>query len=448
LNTEKLHSYATRLEGFFGPEIAQRVMAALNAAPTVSLRVNREKPTDQFDHLPRVPWAENAYILPERPVFALDPLFHAGCYYVQDSSSMILEAVLKELVFEEDNIAMLDACAAPGGKSLIALDTLGHRGFLVANETDPKRNSILAENLLKWGKANHAICRADSNLFGDRGELFDLIIVDAPCSGEGMFRKDAFAVEQWSETLVTQCALTQERILDNLRPSLKGGGYLVYATCTLNPEENQVQIHKLLESGFEMALPALDAFRDFLVPGDYKGKTLGYYLLPGISTGEGLFISAVRKTGSSSLPVQRKPNRSLQLARFQQSDIHPLTTGVTYDLSWTLGNEVYGVNDEADRLHTLLGLPFKRVGLPVYERKGKINIPLHGLAMDPRMKCGNYELDLQEALNYLRKQSTSAPGNNKQSWMTACYKRHPLGWVKAVPGRVNNYYPANFRLRI
>lgn len=448
LNTEKLNAFRKQLERTFGHEIAGRVAEALREPPTVSLRINPRKSTGQFAGLPRVPWAKEAYLLAGRPVFALDPLFHAGCYYVQDSSSMILEAVLQRLEFERENIAMLDACAAPGGKSLIMLDTLGHRGFLVSNEVDPKRNSILGENLLKWGNAGYAVCRAESSVFANYPEVFDLILTDAPCSGEGMFRKDTFALEQWTEGLVEQCVHTQKHILGNVRHALKPGGYLVYATCTLNARENQMQIETLLGDGFELALPSLDEFAPYLVPAEHKGKTLGHYLLPGISTGEGLFISVVRKTGHDQNPAHRKNNRQGVLLPFDRNLIRPFTDTVTYDYSWSRGNEVSGVNDPHGLYRSLGGLPFKSMGLPAYENKGKTCIPLHGLAMDPRLKGGQYDLDLGQALNFLRKQSTPSPQNAHHGWLAASYKGHPLGWVKAVPGRVNNYYPAHFRLRI
>lgn len=438
--------FLTRLQADFGKETAQRVHQGLQAAPSISVRINGSKPTRAFDHLPRVPWSKSGFLLKERPAFALDPHLHAGSYYVQDSSSMILEAVLDQLPLPQDGLLALDACAAPGGKSLTLLDRISPNGFLVANEVDSKRNAILGENLLKWGAANHAVTQLSATAWAHHPSLFDLIVVDAPCSGEGMFRKDDFARQQWSEALVQQCATMQSSILDALRECLKPGGFLVYSTCTMNRHENEAQLERLLHGGFEMATPELRAHASHLVPAYLEDTLAGHYLLPGISTGEGLFISVLRKQGDTDTT---KPKRSNLWPAFNASATASFgEVGNHFTHTWSKGSETYGVFDPLE-IHTRLPphFPLKSAGLPAFEPKGKHVVPLHGLAMHPHAHI-DLELNLEDALNYLRKQSISASQNKTSQWTCVGYEQRALGWVKAVPGRMNNYYPNHFRLRM
>jgi 16S rRNA C967 or C1407 C5-methylase (RsmB/RsmF family) len=432
------------LESHFGKLVSEKVKLGLTLPPTVSVRINPEKPTHKFDQERKVPWAPWSFLLKERHSFSLDPLFHAGAYYVQDSSSMVLDFILSKLEFSSEGILALDACAAPGGKSLILSDFLKNKGFLIANEIDGKRNAILSENLLKWGSAHHAVTQLSSQKWREIGGVFDLVLVDAPCSGEGMFRKDDFAVTQWSNSLINQCAESQRQILDNLSETIIEGGYLIYSTCTMNPFENENQLEHLLENGFESATPDLSQFSEFLIPIHLENKLVGYYLLPGISTGEGLFISVLRKTSDSKNRVGFK---SFNLTAANGQVIETFVQS-EFMGSWMKEGDNYAVNDSFDLLDRFPDrMAFKSVGIPAYTLKGKDIIPLHGLAMLPSAKA-HFELDLSEALNYLRKERISAPSNSDQKWMLVGFENHVLGWVKYVPGRLNNYYPTHFRLRM
>jgi len=443
---QKLPSaFIESLHDHFGEQIASKTLNALEKTSSTSIRVNPLKPIDKFSNNIQVPWSKHGYILNERPVFSLDPLYHAGCYYVQDSSSMIVEAILNEIKPNKEGI-FLDACAAPGGKSTILLDYLDDNGFLISNEVDPKRNSILRENILKWGRQNVGVTSLPTRKFDELECAFDLMLIDAPCSGEGMFRKDAFAVEQWSQNLVESCALTQKNILNDLAPTLKQGGVLIYSTCTTNQIENEFQVESLIESGnFEIIEIDLSTYNSYIVEAKANNKTIGYYLLPGTSTGEGLFISALKKTSPSrhengrnnltKIPFQT-PHQEFQKA------FPEIATEYAY---WNLKDEMYAVKNHATIAH--INLPFKMIGLPFYQMKGKNVIPLHGMATS-KLGLMQIDLDHENSLRFLRKETISLPRNLKKGWTIVGHKNIPLGWIKIIDQRSNNYYPSWLRLRI
>lgn len=439
-------SYWISLRNHFGEAVEQKVKAGLQQAASVSVRKHLHKQSN-IETAENIVWCENGFLLKERPVFALDPNFHAGSYYVQDSSSMILREALNQLKLETDEPMMLDACAAPGGKSTLILDYLDGRGFLISNEIDGKRNDILEENLTKWGYANQAITKLDTYHFEELTSFFDLVVLDAPCSGEGMFRKDAFAVSQWSESLIQQCNLTQQTIVSNLTPALKSGGYLIYCTCTTNLTENEHQIQSLVDSGdYELTNPDFSKFSEYILPAELNGKLLGFYLLPGISTGEGQFISVLRKvTNHGELSISRKRRLALSRTKIDTSDF-----GINHDFAafWQSGNEYFGVNGCNDKLEQLSDrFHFRSVGLGLVEIDGKKRIPMHGLAMDFRT-ADFVELNLEEALAFLRKDAISAQNFEHEGWQLVGYQNQPLGWVKALGNRVNNYYPNKYKLRL
>jgi 16S rRNA C967 or C1407 C5-methylase (RsmB/RsmF family)/NOL1/NOP2/fmu family ribosome biogenesis protein len=435
-------AFLDRLRTHFGDVVAKKIEKGLTLPASVSIRKNDAKSVN-LDHVgTKIPWSDNGLLLNERPSFSQDPHFHAGAYYVQDSSSMFLEAILDRIKIDaEDGILALDACAAPGGKSILIADYLHDKGFLIANEIDSKRNAVLQENLLKWGCSNQAVSQLPTSKLSDLGAIFDLIVIDAPCSGEGMFRKDPFAVEQWSERLVEQCTTKQDEILDDLSNCLRAQGILIYSTCTMNPSENENQVSKLLDDGYELALPEFDEFAEYLVPAMINDSCLGYYLLPGISTGESLFFSVLRKLDSNYTRVKR----GFSTKPFNHSTY--LTEALRFDFEWEKNAEVFGFNDPYELCKRLPDrFPFKSVGLPVLEQKGKDTIPLHGLAIHPSAII-DVELTLQQALDYLRKDRISVESKNSNKWQRVGYNKSVLGWVKVLPNRVNNYYPSYYKLR-
>ena len=256
----------------------------------------------------RVPWTSGTYYLAERPNFAQQPLFNAGLYYVQDPSCTYLESVWRTLYgtsaansSPQAPKRVLDLCAAPGGKSTHLADLMNERGLLVSNEVISSRAATLAENMAKWGVANSVVTNSDPSAFSKLQNLFDLILVDAPCSGEGMFRKNPDAIGEWSLNNVKLCAQRQRRILNDIWPALRQGGYLIYSTCTFNHLENADNVQYIVEElGAEvipLALQEWELLRSCGVEavGEGKAASLGYQFFPGLARGEGQFFAILRK---------------------------------------------------------------------------------------------------------------------------------------------------------
>ncbi len=219
-----------------GASQADALFAALGTESPTSIRLNPYKIDKPIDESP-VGWSKYGFYLPQRPSFTLDSDFHAGAYYVQEASSQFVGHILASRNVEGARV--LDMCAAPGGKSTLYSTLVGLEGLVVANEINRARASVLADNARKWGLGNIVVCNNRPEHLAQFESWFDVVAVDAPCSGEGMFRKMDGAVEEWSVANVAMCAQRQKEILDNAWLSLKAGGVLLYSTCTFNHDENE-----------------------------------------------------------------------------------------------------------------------------------------------------------------------------------------------------------------
>jgi 16S rRNA C967 or C1407 C5-methylase (RsmB/RsmF family) len=299
------------LKASVGP--AEKVLEALGEAPSVSVRLNPAKLREcPFPDARKVPWSPFGYLLKERPVFTLDPLFHAGCYYVQDTSAMFVGHVFRQLLpLLEPDATVLDLCAAPGGKSTDLAASMrecwGDSFSLLANEVMRNRFGVLRSNLDTWGDPRTGCVSRDPSAFGD-SPLFDAVVADVPCSGEGMFRKDAQAVAEWSLQTVEFCAARSRRILRDIWPALKPGGFLVYSTCTFNHFENDDTVEWI----------ASELGADILPPQDFPPAVTtrcGQVLLPGLVPGEGQYAAVLRKHGEASGVRQADVFRLFQAQR-------------------------------------------------------------------------------------------------------------------------------------
>lgn len=288
------------LKDLLGNE-APKLITALDQPPITSVRLNRRKPGAEFAGSSPVKWCSSGLYLDHRPEFIMDPLLHAGAYYVQDASSMIYESVVSSLLSKFDTpdnsgIHILDLCAAPGGKTTAMINALPEGGFITANEFTKKRVVALQENIDRWGYPNVKVTNKDSAYFANQGEVYDIVAVDAPCSGEGMMRKEEIARTQWSWQLVKDCAELQKEILSNASQALKPGGFLVYSTCTFNHlenEENAEYIHRNLG-----LLPVDPDFpEDWGIPGGIRTNLPVFRFMPHVTKGEGLFLSIFKKQG-------------------------------------------------------------------------------------------------------------------------------------------------------
>ena len=390
-----------------------------------------------------VPWCVHGRYLESRPVFTLDPLFHAGAYYVQEASSMLLEQAFRSVNGLPRRSAVLDLCAAPGGKSTHLASLIPPDALLVCNEPVRSRQAALMENLWKWGRANVVVTGAEPEAFAALGPVCDLILVDAPCSGEGMFRKDPHARAQWGENLVEGCALRQQHILDAAWSVLKPGGHLIYSTCTWETSENEDQVQRLAHSGAEVVSIAVDP------AWGVQANPHGLRCYPHRVRGEGFFIALLRKpaAGHGINPVSVQPSHGSAL---------PTPVG---DWLSTDRDQQVAESDEALYALDACWAPFVdeltravhvcAPGIPIALRKGRSWLPHPALALSELLNSGNFpriNLDLQAALGFLR--GEALPAADATGTVLVCHQGTPLGWANGAGNRYNNRWPAPWRIRM
>ena len=418
-----------------------------------SLRLNEYKPIHIHSHpflanTEAIPWCSSASYLKERPSFVLDPLWHAGAYYVQEASSMLLHYILTQIVPSPKNNKVLDLCAAPGGKSTL-LANYFKDGLVVANETIKSRNHILVENITKWGADHVVVTQNDPAHFKSLPHFFDLMVVDAPCSGSGLFRKDPSAIEEWSLDNVQHCSVRQARILEDSLVTLKEGGYLIYATCSYSYDEDEkIMDHIAALPG--MANIPLEMPKEWGVEACYsdKAKAKGFRAYPNKVKGEGFFITVFQKqvAESPAYPVDDfKFNSLTKNELLTMQSIFELPTNYFY---LTHQNTIIAIPAYFKQdIQTILShLYVRKMGLAIGEIKGKDLIPAHALAMSDwsNLPYQSTEVDLTTALQYLRRADLHLPEG--KGWQVLTYLNIRLGWVKLLPNRSNNYYPNEWRI--
>jgi NOL1/NOP2/sun family putative RNA methylase len=416
-------------------------LSAHEHEPELSVRLHPEKGKDLYADNSIVKWCPNGKYLTKRPDFTLDPLFHAGAYYVQEASSMSIWSVLEELFSKTKEINVLDLCAAPGGKSTLIASWLNGEGLLVSNEVIRSRAGILKENLDRWGYANVVVSNNDPRQFGKLTGMFDVAIVDAPCSGSGMFRKDPYAMNHWSLEAVDHCAARQKRILSDVWPSIKQGGYLVYSTCSYSLQEDE-EICDWLQEEENAELIPIKSFEQF--PEIIKSE-FGYRFYPDKTKGEGFFIALIKKN-ENTLDNILKPAK---LRDISTEAAHFIIDNSNLKLHYNhLGecaiNEYSGefISTIEKHLHII------KCGIKLGELKGKNFVPDHELAMSVLLNPNfqTIELNKEEALRYLKKEAL--PNNSgKTGWTKICYQGRVLGWGNALPNRINNGLPKSWRIR-
>jgi 16S rRNA C967 or C1407 C5-methylase (RsmB/RsmF family)/NOL1/NOP2/fmu family ribosome biogenesis protein len=447
--------FERQMQDLLGPEYAGFV-AALEHPPPVSVRLNARKmplPPATIAGLGPVggvPWHPQGYYLPERPVFTLDPLLHAGAYYVQEASSMFLYEALRQTLPDSKAPRILDMCAAPGGKSTLLQAFSQAGGLLVSNEYVRSRVSVLRENLERWGEAALAVTSADAEAFAALEDWFDVVAVDAPCSGEGLFRKDPDAMREWSPAAVENCAFRQQHILKDAVEALAPGGILLYSTCTYNRLENQDNANWLC-SRFPLEIVHLDIPESWGI----LDTGAGYQFFPHRLQGEGFFLSVLRKKDG---PAKRLHPASVfqHLRPLPKSQVPALEPWVASpDLLrfyLTPQNEVIAIPRalEEDFLMVDKVSNSKWFGVKMGAFKGKDFIPDHALALStlrsPTLPHVNFNRD--QALLYLKREALELPAGAPKGWALAAYENLPLGWMKILPNRMNNYLPQERRIRM
>lgn len=444
--------FVERVFADLGPEEGRALCEALDTESPVSVRINPAKPAPALRGEP-VPWSCGGYYLPERPQFTLDPEFHAGAYYVQEASSQAVGHLLRGV--ETEGRRILDLCAAPGGKTTLYATLAGPDGLVVANEIDRRRAQVLADNVRKWGTGNVVVTSNEPRHVAEFEGWFDVVAVDAPCSGEGMFRKDAQARTEWSEANVGMCAARQREILREAWRALKPGGTLLYSTCTFNRTEDEQTLEEMLAwAGSEVTeaeeVP-VDAAWGIVVGRVGAFRTYRFY--PHRAKGEGFFAAVARKAFDAGGRMRTpKARRSL---------FTPVNRQTSEELKrWVKEPERMCFSEVAETLYGYRASQFEAVK----SLAGVLAVLYSGVALgqsfggklkpDPalaffaglnRDALPLAELDREQALQFLRKQEVAAelfaPGMN-----LVCYAGQALGFVKRIGNRVNNLYPNSLRI--
>lgn len=425
------------------------LLKSLQQASTSSIRINSSKWDGRPWHSEPVPWCSSGFYLEARPSFTLDPLFHSGCYYPQEASGMFMEQIFRQIVNTGGNIRVLDLCAAPGGKSTHLSSLIGQGGLLVSNEVIRSRAAVLAENISKWGAGNTIVTQNDPSGFTGLQGFFDVILVDAPCSGEGMFR-DAVAINEWSEENAGHCSERQKRIMADVWPALNEDGILIYSTCTFNPGENEENINWLLTSHQSESLELDISEFSGITKIDFQGIH-GYGFYPGRIKGEGLFVSAIRKRGNSGKTMQVK--RVGKRAGPEKSNIEIAETLTSFHPENIIrhGDEIHrhaGKPDEFNLLRQKLKIISPGTKICTLKKNGYV--PAHELALSTGIRKDLFhkaELDHGQALAYLRRDNIASMDIPK-GWFIASYKGINLGFCNNIGKRVNNYFPVDRRIRM
>ena len=416
-----------------------------------SIRFNpfKKSACDDLQIESRVAWSSLGAYLNERPIFTLDPLFHGGSYYVQEASSMFLEQALKQTVELSHRIRVLDLCAAPGGKSTLIQSLLSEESMLVSNEVIKSRVNILQENMIKWGGKNVVITNNDARHFASLQNYFDVMVVDAPCSGSGLFRKDPDAIGEWSPENVTLCSQRQQRILADALPCLKKNGILIYCTCSYSMEEDE-EILDWLKDSFEMnSLPLqLETSWGIVESLSRKNKCFGYRFYPDKLKGEGLFIAVLQKLEGKEEAVK---SRKSSLETLSKNEVSIVKNWIK-DVHATIikhGDEIISIpSSQFGEIPVLQkNLYLKQVGITIGKLTSKELIPDHALAMSDLVSPGivTVSLNKESALQYLRKRDVFIDVGQR-GWVLVSYCGINLGWIKHLGNRINNYYPKDWRI--
>jgi 16S rRNA C967 or C1407 C5-methylase (RsmB/RsmF family)/NOL1/NOP2/fmu family ribosome biogenesis protein len=429
-----------------------------------SIRVNPEKNFEvrsryfgtDFELSP-VPWCQYGYYLKKRPSFTFDPLFHAGCYYVQEASSMFLEQAVRQTVDLSKAVRILDLSAAPGGKSTHIQSLISEDSLLVSNEVIKSRVNILQDNLIKWGSNNVVVTSNDPKVFGRLRNYFDAVVVDAPCSGSGLFRRDEEAIDQWSENNVQLCSQRQQRILADVWPALKKEGILIYSTCSYSQEENESILNWMVK---EFAVESCELRVDENWNIDKVRSSSGavaYRFWPYKVKGEGFFVGVLRKTDGEVL--QRtllgqggnvKANKKVEVARNKDIEVAGRWVANREGEFLKNGSKLFAIprrlmneiNVLADSLHILY------YGTAIGEIMRDKLIPDHALALSKMVSVNieKVELSYNDAITYLKRKELENLITQKKGWQMVTYQRHALGWINVLSNRINNYYPKHLRI--
>ena len=460
-------TFVERVLRDLGTTEGEALCRALDGEACVSIRVNPakaeglrgEQPARVSEVLPmltaagRVPWCADGFLLAGRPSFTFDSDFHAGAYYVQEAASQFVGCLLQGV--PTSGARILDLCAAPGGKTTLYASLVGRGGLVVANEIDRRRASVLADNVRKWGTGNVAVTTCEPRALGDFEAWFDVVAVDAPCSGEGMFRKDPAARGEWSENNVRQCAARQDDILREAWRALRPGGTLIYSTCTFNRDEDEGSLERMLAwAGDEVAAPyPVDVDPAWGIVEGEVGPFRTFRFFPHRTVGEGFFAAVARKAPDAPGRQRLPKGRRSMVAPADRASAGELRRWVREPDRMVFGTVAgtgyawYG--EQAEAVKTLSeALPVICSGVALGQLfKGRLK-PDPALAFFDGLERGAVPvagLDDEQALRYLRRQEVAA-GALAEGVNLVTARGRALGFAKRIGARVNNMYPNSLRI--
>lgn len=450
MNADFLHQIRELLPGE-----ADDLLEALARPPETSVRLNMRKfKGSEPKGLAQVPWCPQGYYLPERPAFTFDPILHAGAYYVQDASSMFIAHAIRHLLQSDDPVCYLDLCAAPGGKSTAAIDALPEGSLIVSNEIDGQRAQVLRENIVKWGCPNTVVLNESPAQIGKLTNFFDVIAADMPCSGEGMFRKEEESVNQWSPTLVEQCARRQQSIVDDIWNALKPGGLFIYSTCTFNTRENEDVVDYIIDTyGAESVEIPIDT--EWHIHGGIRTSNFCYRFLPHLTRGEGLFLAVLHKNGTD-YGRKTKDNGKKSKAKQIKTSIPPACSSFIKEPK---DYEITNIRDVITALPKVMvpqmrqlytNLHTQHCGIPLCISKGKSIISEHALSQSVALSPDAFpeiSIDYPTAIAYLQGEAIVLPPDSPKGTVLICYNGYRLGFCKNLGTRANNNYPKEWRIR-
>jgi len=426
-----------------------------------SLRINPNKIKDEGavqkvlsslteEPVSRVPWSNYGYYLPSRPSFTFNPFFHGGAYYVQEASSMFLEHVMRHVCNLHVPLKVLDLCAAPGGKSTLLQSLLSPDSVLVSNEVIRSRAALLADNISKWGAANVIVTNNDPRDFAKLPGYFDVMVVDAPCSGSGLFRREPEAVEEWSPENVILCSQRQQRILADAWNALKEDGIIIYATCSYSREEDE-EIMEWIQENFaveNIAIPVDDSWHIVKTTAGPQAAE-GYRFYPDKVKGEGFFITCFRKKAGDVYTAKRQRDTLTAVAKKDTEKVAQWVKDMDNLFLMEHQGEVLIFPENMAPVVSLLQqhLYLRKAGIKAGQLAAKELIPDHQLAMSTMTSETIPQIGLtrEQALRYLRKEDPEIATNVK-GWALMMYDGMALGWAKVLPNRINNYYPKELRI--
>ena len=449
-----------------GDALYSRLAEGLDSAdcPT-SIRLNPFKAIeyDTADSIADsvVPWCSTTgRYLTTRPNFTFDPLLHAGMYYVQEAASMFIHHAVR--TFIQAPVRMLDLCAAPGGKSTALRAALPEGSLLFSNEPIRTRAQILSENIQKFGHEDVIVTNNYPHDYRKTHITFDAILADVPCSGEGMFRKDDGARQEWSQQNVEKCCQLQREIITDIWSCLKPGGLLFYSTCTFNAHEDEENVAWIAShlGADVLTIPISDEWN--ITPA-LVGTHPAYRFLPGISRGEGLFMAVLRKHGeeqkeaTADAKTNKKKKQKGGNAGMKGNGV-PQIGGKTPLRNADMfcqrkcGDNIMAIPSRwaADYDNAASTLRIMHAGVCLGTTKGKDIIPSQALALSRCINADAFprqDVGYEEAIAYLRKEAVTLPADTPRGLVLLTYEGIPIGFEKNIGTRANNLYPKEWCIK-